>query len=461
MQQEAVGPPAIEAVATPSRPTRLPASIRVTFSLIWLSESAFDLGSTSISFAIGVWIYSKTGSVQDYSLSVLLAATATLLIMPFVGTFTDRYNRKWVVVGCDLASIVSTVAIVLFLSIGRFGVGALYLYTALSAVIASLRRAAIRVVVSSFVPKERFIQVSGLSGISRAVVQIAAPTAAAFLMTHLGLQAVLIGHLSLLGGAALFALGALTRARSVVRGRHCLESTLSFFAGTRASFLGALGYLKDNALMRKLLMYGALVQCLLVLATVMLTPMVLATQSTDILGLVMSIGVIGALAGSMLAATSVIQRHLILWVLTCDAIQSAAIAVAGLTISPVVWCVAAFACLLCGSTSVACSNALWMRKAPLAQQGSVFAIQSASNLLIMSLVLLVGGYLTDALLEPAFADGGAWSHSVGSWFGTGKGRGIGFLFFITGSCGLLLSVLALASRQLRQLESLVPERSDD
>jgi len=436
-------------------------SIRLTFSLLWLSESAFDLGSTLISFAIGVWIYSQTGSVQDYSLSVLAAAVSSMLIMPFAGTFVDRYNRQWVVVACDLASIICTAAIVLSLSLGRIGVELLYIYIALSAAIASLRRSAVRVVVSSFVPKERFTQVSGLSGISRAVVQVMAPNASGFLMAHLGLQAVMGVHLTLLAGGALLAFGALTRVRSAIRGQHSHNSQLSFLASAKASFRGALEYLKGTPLMRSLLWYGALVQCLLVLATVMLTPLVLSTHSTDVLGLVMSVGVVGALAGSMLAATSIIRRHLMLWVLVCDAIQSAAILAAGLTTSPALWCVSAFMCLFGGSASVACSSALWMRKAPLAHQGSVFALLSASNLLVMSLVLLLGGYLADVVLEPVFVDGGAWSHSVGSWFGTGKGRGIGFLFFIAGSCGFSLSLLALGSRNLRQLESLVPERSDD
>ncbi|SHM69564.1 diaminobutyrate-2-oxoglutarate transaminase [Duganella sacchari] len=442
------------------RPDR-PASVRLTFLLLWLSESAFDLGSTLISFAIGVWIYSHTGSVQDYSLSVLAAAVSSMLIMPFAGAFVDRYNRQWVVVCCDLVSIFSTAAIVLALSVGQIGVEVLYLYTALSAAVASLRRSAVRVVISSFVPKDRFTQVSGLSGVSRAVVQVAAPNASGFLMAHLGLQAVMGVHLSLLTGGALLAFSALSRVRNAIRGRQSMNPQHSFLVSARTSFQGAIDYLKDSPLMRSLLLYGALVQCLLVLATVMLTPLVLSTHSTDVLGLVMSVGVVGALAGSLLAATSIIKRHLMLWVLICDAIQSAAILVAGLSTSPVIWCVAAFACLFGGSASVACSGALWMRKAPLAQQGSVFAVLSASNLLVMSLVLLIGGYLVDAVLEPAFAAGGAWTHSVGSWFGTGKGRGIAFLFFVAGACGFLLSVVALASPKLRQLESLVPERSDD
>ncbi|WP_148041023.1 hypothetical protein [Montanilutibacter psychrotolerans] len=49
----------------------------------------------------------------------------------------------------------------------------------------------------------------------------------------------------------------------------------------------------------------------------------MATDSTNVIGLVMSTGVVGAFAGSMLVAASINQARLMLWSLICDAIQSA------------------------------------------------------------------------------------------------------------------------------------------
>lgn len=434
--------------------------VRVVFAWLWLSEAAFDLGSALISFAIGVWIFSFTGSVQDYSVSVLLAALASMLVMPVAGTLADRYNRRRVVAGCDLAAIVVTVSVVLFLSIRPPDVGVLYAYSALAAAIASMRRPAIRVVISAIVPKHRYTQVSGLGGISRSTVQIAAPIASAFLLQSFGMQMVVVTHLALILGGALLAYAAMTRAARRLGAEHPLPADGSFLLSARASLSGALDFLRSTPLMGVLIGYGAFVQCLLVLATVMLTPMVLSTHSAEVLGAIMSIGVVGALSGSVMAASQVIRKHLVLWMLLADTVQSAAILLAGVTQSPVVWSFAAFVCLFSGSASVACSSALWMRKTPLARQGSIFSLLAASNLLVMCLVLLVGGYLADAVLEPALLHDGAWSATIGSWFGTGKGRGIGFLFFVAGLCGLVLSAVALSSAKLRKLKTLVAERSD-
>jgi diaminobutyrate-2-oxoglutarate transaminase len=196
----------------------------------------------------------------------------------------------------------------------------------------------------------------------------------------------------------------------------------------------------------------------MVLATAMVTPLVLSTHSSGVLGLVMSVGIVGGLLGSILVATARLRQGLMQWVLACDALQCAAVLVAGCVTTPALWCAAAFVCLFCGSTSVACSHALWMRKAPAGRQGSVFALIAASNMLVMCAVLLAGGWLADAVLEPAMRAGGALGDTVVSaWFGTGPGRGIGLLFFATGAAGLVLTVFALFHRRLRRLETLVPD----
>ena len=148
-----------------------------------------------------------------------------------------------------------------------------------------------------------------------------------------------------------------------------------------------------------------------------------------------------------------------MWVLVSDVVQCAAVAVASWSTSIVLWCPAAFMCLFCGNTSVACSHALWMRKAPLVHQGSIFALLAGLNMLVMAVVLFAGGYLADDVLEPALRDGGVLE-SVGAWFGTGKGRGIGLLFAVTGAIGLVLTLAALANGRLRRLDELVPERAD-
>lgn len=456
---EARAVPEPEAPAISSERGASAGAARLTFSMLWLSETAVDFGTSLVNVAIGVWIFAQTGSARDFSLSIISATAASMLVTPFAGSFADRHDRRRVVLACDVAAIAIATAAAVGFTFGRPAPAVLYLYSAIAAAIATLRRPAMRVAISAFIARDRLAQVSGLLGMSKGAVMIAAPSASGFLMGYLGLPAVLTVQACLLSACALLVFAAFTRAGQAARGLGAAADGAA--KGRRlGGFTGALGYLREEPLMRRLVLYGALVQCLMVLATAMFTPLVLSTHSPEVLGFVMSVGIVGAMCGSLLLVAARLRKHLMMWVLIADVVQCAAVAVAGWSDSVVLWCPAAFACLFCGNISVACSHALWMRKAPLVHQGSVFALLGALNMLVMAVVLFAGGYLADDLLEPALRDGGALVDSVGAWFGTGKGRGIGFLFTVTGGVGLVLTIGALANGRLRRLDELVPERTD-
>jgi len=75
--------------------------------------------------------------------------------------------------------------------------------------------------------------------------------------------------------------------------------------------------------------------------------------------------------------------------------------------------------------------------------------------------MLVGGSLGEHVFEPALAIGGAWADTIGVWVGTGKGRGLGFMFIVCGAAGLLISLLALTHTRLRRLDELVFDQPED
>lgn len=47
--------------------------------------------------------------------------------------------------------------------------------------------------------------------------------------------------------------------------------------------------------------------------------------------------------------------------------------------------------------------------------------------------------------------------TLGSWIGTGKGRGLALMFVICGSACLVASLLALMNARLRNLDRFVPD----
>jgi diaminobutyrate-2-oxoglutarate transaminase len=433
---------------------------RSAFALLWLSETAFNLGSTLLSFALGVWIFQRTGSAAQFSGAIVAALFPALLMTPVAGALADRFDRRWLIAGCDIASVLMIGLLAWLVAHDELAVQHLYFFNAGTAIIVSLRKPAYAAAFGAIVPRDRLTQASGLLGMTQSLQQIGAPLLAGYLMGSVGLTGVVVVEMIVATAGTLAAFSALSRATQAIRGMQEPVS-LPVFKATAASFLAAIRYFKSVPLMAGLAAYGVLQESLLVLAGAMMTPLVLAAHSSEVLGMIMTSGASGSLAGSALLLVTRVARRLMVWVLLADTGLALFVLLAGLTTSPVLWCVCAFFTLFAGSASSGCARALWMRKTPRARRGSILALLGALTLLTICVVMLAGGDLGERVFEPALADGGAWADTVGAWVGTGKGRGLGFMFVVCGAGSFLMSLLALTHGRLRRLDELVLDQPED
>lgn len=427
-----------------------------SFALLWLSETALDLGSALIGFALGVWIFQETGSAEQFSRAMLAQAAPAILMAPVAGTLADRFDRRLLIACCDLVSVIAIACLGWLLLGDRLAVVHLYVFSVVGALVNAVRTPAYRAAVSMIVPSERLTQASGLVGVTQSALQIGSPLVAGYLMAAAGFDAVIAVDVLVVCGGALAAFAGLSRARHALRG---VDDTrrLSLLAGARASAVATVRFFRGTPLMTVLAAYGLLQESLLVLVTALMTPLVLSTHTSEALGLVLSCGAVGGLVGAALLLFMPLQRQLMVAVLAADVVLSVFVLLAGATRSTVWWCTCAFVALLCASASSACARALWMRKTPQSARGSIFAWTGSLGLLATCGVLLVGGPLAERVLEPALAPGGAWAEGVGAWVGVGKGRGIGLLFIVCGAASGMVSLAALASPRLRRLDRSVAD----
>ncbi len=429
------------------------------FALLWISETILDMGSALMSFALGVWIFQRTGSPEQFAGAILAAAVPATLVTPFAGTLADRLDRRWVIVGCDavLATMVAALAFIVFQD--RLTVHILYGFNVIGAIVASIRTPAYRASVSVIVPKDRLTQASGLIGVTQNLLQIVAPLLAGYLMGLCGLKGIVIVDIAMvtLGAAAIFS--ALTRVTKAGLGVGNTED-LSVMKSIVVSACSALDYFRMVPLMTGVAIYALLQESLLIMVTTMITPLVLSTKPSTTLGLILTCGAFGGLAGSGLLLLLRIDKRLMAWALILDAALSIFVLLFGFTSVTALWCIYAFGGLFAGSASAGCVSALWMRKTPKTRRGSIFASIQSLNLLAVSVVLLAGGYLSQHVFEPALSIGGTWAPSIGAWLGTGKGKGLAFMFILCGAASCLVSLVALAQKQLRHLDDLVPDEGE-
>ena len=91
-------------------------------------------------------------------------------------------------------------------------------------------------------------------------------------------------------------------------------------------------------------------------------------------------------------------------------------------------------------------------KVPLDMQGRVFSAKSTLQNCTIPPALLLGGLLADTVFEPLMAADSPAQRVLSGLFGTGKGSGIGLMFFIIGIAGMLISFTRLRKPVYRELD---------
>jgi MFS transporter, DHA3 family, multidrug efflux protein len=97
---------------------------------------------------------------------------------------------------------------------------------------------------------------------------------------------------------------------------------------------------------------------------------------------------------------------------------------------------------------------------PYERQGRVFGFAQTVESSAAPLTAFLIGPLTQFVAIP-FMTNGAGAEAIGHWYGTGPDRGMALVFTVAGVLGVVLTLLALASRSYRQLSDAYAGASDD
>ena len=84
-------------------------------------------------------------------------------------------------------------------------------------------------------------------------------------------------------------------------------------------------------------------------------------------------------------------------------------------------------------------------------QGRIWALVSLISQLGMVVAFGIAGFLADKIFNPLLQSHGGLGSTIGMLIGTGNGRGIGFIFILSGFC---ISATALIMGQLKMLHKL-------
>jgi MFS family permease len=426
------------------------------FYLIWSGQFISTIGTMLTSFAVGVWLFQQTASVLNYTQLTMFATLPALLLMPWTGSMADRWNKKAVLMIGEALALVCTAAMGLMFYLERFEVWQLYALQVVLSVSMAFQAPAAYAAVSVLVPKSQFGRASGMFQLSTALAQLGAPLVAASLLAAIGITGIVL--MDVISFAA--ALLGLALARFPAAARATAESVEASKEATRGAFRDlkwALRYLLDRPTLAILYGYTSMGAFLSGMVVVMISPMVLSNYSPQVLAWITTCGAFGILGSGLVMVAWGGPKNWTPLVLGFNLVEGLAIAAAGYFYTVPVMCIAAVVVMLCSSCLSGCMAGVWRRKLPKDRQGSFGAFQQAVALALMPLSAFIGGMLAHHFFEPALMPGGVLFDSVGQWFGTGKGRGVGLLFVVTGLLAAVVSLFSLMHRRLYRFENEVPD----
>lgn len=411
---------------------------------IWIGQVISGLGTGLGSFSLGVWLYQYTRSVTQFSGMMLAATLTALALTPVAGSVADRFDRRRVLIVCNLGSAFITLLMVAALYTGRMQPWHVYIVAMVMTAFAVVQGPAFIASVSLLVPRHLFVRLGGLAQTTGAVVGMVAPLLAGILIGRLGIHGVIfIDSCTFLIAALSVLIVRIPRPAATVTGPQPFWHDA--LLGWR--------YIRQRAGLLSLLLLFGTASFAIGIVQALLTPLILSFATPEQLGTVNSAGAAGLLLGGLFLTVWGGARKGVWTIFVAMVIQSLILFLGGLKPSILLVAGAVFAFMMTGPFVTSTTQAIWQRKVALDVQGRVFAIRGLIVSGSLPFAFAIAGPLADKVFEPMLAPGGALAGSVGRIIGVGEGRGVGFLFMVIGLFTLLTVCLSFLNPRLRNVET--------
>ncbi len=424
------------------------------FTIVWIGQIVSLLGTSMTTFALTIWAYEITGTATALALVGFFFVTPMLVFSPLAGAIVDRQDRKLMMMLSDLASGVTTIAVLILFQAGLLQIWHLYIAAAIQGTFQTFQWPAYSAAISVMIPKEQYGRANGMLSLAESGSNIFAPLLAGALLGIVGLAGILTIDIV----TFVFAIGALllvhipqpkiTAEGRASQGSIWTEAAYGFrYIVKRPSLLG----------LQTVFMLG---NFFFSIPFAILAAMILASTSNNeiIFGSVSSAGAIGAVVGGLIMSAWGGPKRLIHGVLAGWAISSlVGVVLMGLGNSLPIWAIASF----CGAFFIPIINgsnqAIWQAKVAPDLQGRVFSIRRLITWFVNPAAMLIAGPLADRVFEPAMQTNSGLSQMFSGLVGTGPGAGMSLIFIFSGLMAMMVGIGGYFIPMIRNVETILPD----
>ncbi|RUT44539.1 amino acid adenylation domain-containing protein [Paenibacillus anaericanus] len=430
----------IEELTPPQKRVAVP-NLRMFFTVI-LGQLMSILGSGLTGIAIGVWVFSQTGSVADFAAISSASLIPGILILPIAGAIVDRYNRRLVMLFSDVMMAIPIIVLAILMATNSLEVWHIYVTSAVGSIARSFHRPAFMAAIAQIIPKQYLGHANGLVQLATSTSEMIAPLIGVALYTMIGMTNIFI--LDFFSFLIAITTLAIVRFPNTLFHRRVESFAKEVLMGWK--------FIIRRPGMLYMIAFFFVGNVLFGLATVLVQPLILSFGSARDLATVTMTGSIGAMVGGLLMSIWGGTKRMATGMVGFVILEGLSMIVAGLRPDVFVTAVGIFGIWF----SVTLVNTHWQSliqsKVGLELQGRVLATNQMIAMSSMPIGYLIAGLLADSVFGTAMNQGGVLANTLGPILGVGPGRGIGVLIICVGVLVMIWSIIGFNFKPLRHME---------
>lgn len=417
-----------------------------TFLMLWSTQSFSALGSGMTSYALVIWSYSQKGSALVTALLMVWSYAPYVILSIFAGAFSDRWDKKKTMLACDTVAAVTTVVTLVLLQHDMLKIWHLYVINAINGFMNTVQQPASEVATTRVLPRKYYQRVGGLWYFSNSLNSILKPIIATAVLGIAGMGGVIVIDLMT------FAVAFLTLAFliKIPRGEEKTEAGESMLTSVKQG----IGYLKKERGILDLILFLAAINLVASIYDAAFPAMILSRNG----GSETALGIVNAVIGATTLAGSIISffvkepksrvRVICNCLLFSMSFENFLLAFGRTTF---VWCIGGFLGWIPIPLMSTNLEAILRLHIPEHMQGRIYSVRNSLQFFTIPVGYFLGGILVDQVFEPIMAAQKSGSLLI-RMFGSGKGSGAAFLFFVIAFAGIAVCLYFRHDRHLWELE---------
>lgn len=417
-----------------------------TFLLLWITQSFSGLGSAMTSYALVIWSYTQKGSALMTALLMVSSYAPYVLLSIFAGALSDKWNKKITMLVCDTAAALTTVIMLILLQGGRLQIWHLYLINAVNGLMNTVQQPASEVVVTRVLSKKHYQKVGGLRYFASSLNSVLTPIIATAVLGMAGMGAIVTFDLLTFGVAFL----TLAFGIRIPENKEKEEAQEKLLTSAGKGII----YLKKERGIFDLILFLAAINLVASIYDAAFPAMMLSRNggSEKVLGLVNAVIGVTTFCGSILASFVKEPKSRVRVICNCLLLSMSTenfLLAFGRT--PFIWCIGGFLGWIAIPLMSTNLDAIIRLHVPEQMQGRVYSVRNSLQFFTIPIGYFLGGFLVDQVFEPIMKMQSNES-ILGKLFGTGKGSGAAFLFFVIAFAGIGVCLYFRRDKYIWELE---------